>query len=69
MEIRPALHAHLEWPTQHNPLRAATVAAIEALAGAALELSRIIAAGPLAGIVGESGGVNQIGRASCRERV
>ena len=61
MEIRPALHAHLEWPTQHNPLRAATVAAIEALAGAALELSRIIAAGPLAGIVGESGGVNPDG--------
>ena len=25
MEIRPALHAHLEWPAQHNPLRAATV--------------------------------------------
>ncbi|MES5484217.1 class 1 fructose-bisphosphatase [Bradyrhizobium sp. INPA03-11B] len=55
------MHAHLEWPTRHSPLRAATVAVIEALAGAAIELSRIIAAGPLAGIVGESGGVNPDG--------
>ncbi|MGY4569339.1 fructose-1,6-bisphosphatase I [Bradyrhizobium sp. USDA 3256] len=61
MEIRPALHAHLEWPTQHNPLRAATVVVIEALARAAIELSHIIAAGPLAGIGGESGGVNPDG--------
>lgn len=61
MEIRPALHAHLEWPTQHNPLRAATVAVVEALARAAIELSRIIAAGPLAGIAGESGGINPDG--------
>ncbi len=61
MEIRPALHAHLEWPTQHNPLRAATVAVVEALACAAIELSRIIAAGPLAGIGGESGGINPDG--------
>ncbi|MBR1202500.1 MULTISPECIES: class 1 fructose-bisphosphatase [unclassified Bradyrhizobium] len=55
------MHAHLEWPTQHNPLRVATVAVIEALAGAAIELSRIIAAGPLAGIGGESGGINPDG--------
>ncbi|MGY3483302.1 fructose-1,6-bisphosphatase I [Bradyrhizobium sp. USDA 4011] len=61
MEIRPALHAHLEWPAQHNPLRAATVTVIKALAGAAIELSRIIAAGPLAGIGGESGGSNPDG--------
>ncbi|WP_430641504.1 class 1 fructose-bisphosphatase [Bradyrhizobium embrapense] len=59
--MRPALHAHLEWPTQHNPLRAATVAVVEALACAAIELSRIIAAGPLAGIGGESGGINPDG--------
>nr|WP_050405065.1 class 1 fructose-bisphosphatase [Bradyrhizobium embrapense] len=55
------MHAHLEWPTQHNPLRAATVAVVEALACAAIELSRIIAAGPLAGIGGESGGINPDG--------
>lgn len=61
MEIRPSLHAHLEWPAQQNPLRAATVAVIEALAGAAVELARTIAAGSLAGIGGESGGINPDG--------
>ncbi|VIO77946.1 Fructose-1,6-bisphosphatase class 1 [Bradyrhizobium ivorense] len=61
MEIRPALHAYLEWPAQQNPMRAATVAVIEALAGAAIELARTIAAGSLAAIGGESGGINPDG--------
>lgn len=61
MEIRPALHAYLEWPPRQNPTRAATVVVIEALAGAAIELARIIAAGSLAAIGGESGGINPDG--------
>lgn len=42
-------------------MRAATVAVIEALAHAAVELSRIIAAGAPAGIGAESGGINPDG--------
>lgn len=61
MEIRPALRAYLEWPAEHNPMRAATVAVVEALAGAAVELAQTIAAGSIAGIGGESGGVNPDG--------
>jgi fructose-1,6-bisphosphatase I len=61
VEIRPALHAHLEWPAQQSPMRAATVAVVEALAGAAIELARIIAAGALANIGGESGAINPDG--------
>jgi len=61
VEIRPALHAHLEWPAQHNPIRAATVAVVEALADAAIELARIIAAGSLPGIGAKSGGINPDG--------
>ena len=61
MDIRPALHAYLEWPAQQNPMRAATVVVVEALAGAAIELARTIAAGSIAGIGGESGGINPDG--------
>ncbi|MBR0695016.1 class 1 fructose-bisphosphatase [Bradyrhizobium lablabi] len=61
MDIRPALHAYLDWPAHHNPTRAAAAAVVEALAGAAVELARIIAAGSLAGIGGESGGTNPDG--------
>lgn len=61
MEIRPALHAYLEWPARQNPTRAATVAVIEALAGAAIELARTIAAGSLASVGGESGAINPDG--------
>ncbi|WP_426443350.1 class 1 fructose-bisphosphatase [Bradyrhizobium genosp. P] len=42
-------------------MRAATVVVIEALALAAVELSRTVAAGSLAGIGGESGGINPDG--------
>ncbi|MCA6121473.1 class 1 fructose-bisphosphatase [Bradyrhizobium sp. WSM 1704] len=55
------MHAYLEWPARQNPTRAATVEVIEALAGAAIELARIIAAGSLAAIGGECGGVNPDG--------
>ncbi|MFB9269166.1 class 1 fructose-bisphosphatase [Bradyrhizobium erythrophlei] len=59
--MRPALHAYLDWPTQHNPTRAAAASVVEALARAAVELARIIAAGSLAGIAGESCGTNPDG--------
>ncbi|QPF88097.1 class 1 fructose-bisphosphatase [Bradyrhizobium genosp. L] len=55
------MHAHLEWPAQHNPMRAAAVAVVEALARAAVELGRIIAAGSLASAGAESGGINPDG--------
>ena len=61
MDIRPALHAYLDWPTHQNPMRAATVAVIEALASAAIELAGTIAAGPLGGVSGEAAGVNPDG--------
>jgi fructose-1,6-bisphosphatase I len=61
VDIRPALHAYLDWPTHQNPMRAATVAVIEALASAAIELAGTIAAGPLGGVSGEAAGVNPDG--------
>jgi fructose-1,6-bisphosphatase I len=55
------LHACLSEVADKNSGLAATVAVIEALAGAATELARIIAAGPLVGITGRTGGVNSDG--------
>lgn len=61
MDGNPPLHACLGEVAQRNAGLAATVAVIEALAGAATELSRMIAAGPLVGITGRAGGVNPDG--------
>lgn len=58
MDGNPPLHACLVEVAQRNRNLAATVAVIEALAGAATDLSRTIAAGPLVGITGRAGGVN-----------
>ena len=54
----PPLHAYLGETVRQDAGRAAAVAVVNALAGAAVELSRSIAAGPLIGITGETGGVN-----------
>ena len=61
MDGNPPLHACLGEVVGRNGSLAATVAVIEALAGAATELSHIIAAGPLVGITGRAGGVNPDG--------
>jgi fructose-1,6-bisphosphatase I len=61
VEIRPALHAYLEWPAQHTPMRAAAVAVVTALARAAIELAETIAAGSLADAGAESGCINPDG--------
>jgi fructose-1,6-bisphosphatase I len=58
MDGNPPLHACLGEVGRRNPSLAAAVAVIEALAAAATELSRTIAAGPLVGITGRAGGVN-----------
>ena len=61
MDGNPPLHACLGEVAQRNSSLAAAAAVIEALAGAATELSRTIAAGPLVGITGQAGGVNPDG--------
>lgn len=63
MEERPALDVYLRLrgEAQQDGVRAATVRVIEALAKAAVELSNIVAAGPLAGIGGKAAGVNPDG--------
>ena len=61
MDENPPLHAYLGETVRQDRNRAATVAAIEAMSGAAAELSRMIAAGPLVGITGKAGGVNPDG--------
>src|SRR3954467_1739337 len=60
MDDRPTLHACLA-AEPGSEIRAASVAVIEALAVAAKDLSRMIAAGPLAGVTGLSGGTNSDG--------
>jgi fructose-1,6-bisphosphatase I len=55
------LHACLDEVANRSGSLAATVAVIDALARAATELSRTIAAGPLVGITGRAGGVNSDG--------
>jgi fructose-1,6-bisphosphatase I len=57
----PLLHTYLGETARPDRNRAAVVAVVEALSGAALELSRTIAAGPLVGITGQVGGVNSDG--------
>jgi fructose-1,6-bisphosphatase I len=57
VDDRPTLHACLA-AGSGGETRAASVAVIEALAAAAKDLSRLIAAGPLAGMTGLSGGTN-----------
>ena len=60
MDDRPTLQACLAAESA-GETRAASVAVIEALAVAGKDLSRLIAAGPLAGVTGLSGGTNSDG--------
>lgn len=61
MGERPSLQACLGEAIHQDGNRAAAVVAIEAMSRAAAELSQCIAAGPLAGITGETNGVNPDG--------
>lgn len=61
MNGSPSLHACLAATERPDRNRAAAVAVVEALSGAALDLSRMIAAGPLVGITGKVGGMNSDG--------
>jgi len=61
MGDRPTLSACLAASEPGSETRAASIAVIEALAVAAADLARLIAAGPLAGITGQSGATNSDG--------
>ena len=61
VDDRPTLQNRLAGGQPTNALREASTAIIESLAGAAIDLAEIIAAGPLAGITGENGGINTSG--------
>jgi fructose-1,6-bisphosphatase I len=61
MEERAALRSHLDRSASQTPHGAAVGAVIEAIAGAAIDLSNLIADGPLAGITGRADGINPDG--------
>jgi fructose-1,6-bisphosphatase I len=61
VDDRLSLHACLHEPVPQNATRVAAAAVVKQLAGAAANLSRMIAAGPLAGITGKDGGINPDG--------
>jgi fructose-1,6-bisphosphatase I len=61
MDERVTLRSHLDRSASHSPLGAAIGEVIEAIATSAIELSALIADGPLAGITGRNGGINTDG--------
>jgi fructose-1,6-bisphosphatase I len=61
VDDRPTLHRCLQAWQPENAAHAAAGDIVEALAKAAVELSHIIAAGPLVGITGRTGNVNSDG--------
>jgi fructose-1,6-bisphosphatase I len=61
MDERVTLRSHLDRSASHSPLGAAIGEVIEAIATSAIELSVLIADGPLAGITGRNGGINTDG--------
>src|SRR6202521_3991170 len=61
MEERMTLRSHLDRSASQTPQGPAIAAVIAAIATAAIELSTVIADGPLGGITGENGGVNPDG--------
>src|ERR1700724_2329403 len=61
MDERVTLRSHLDRSASHSPLGAAIGEVIEAIATSAIELSALIADGPLAGITGRIGGINTDG--------
>ena len=63
MDERVTLRSHLDSPAAETPNRTAIAAVIEAIAAASIDLSDLIADGPLAGITGRLSGVNSDGDA------
>src|SRR4030088_681477 len=61
MEERVTLRSHLDRSASQTPDGPAVTAVIAAIAAAAINLSAVIADGPLVGITGENGGVNSDG--------
>src|SRR5579872_6296609 len=61
MEERMTLRSHLDRSASRTPQGSATAAVIAAIATAAIDLSAVIADGPLGGITGANGGVNPDG--------
>src|ERR1700724_1687183 len=61
MDERVTLRSHLDRSASHSPLGAAIGEVSEAIATSAIELSALIADGPLAGITGRNGGTNPDG--------
>jgi fructose-1,6-bisphosphatase I len=61
MDERVTLRSHLDRMASRSPNGPAVADAIEAIAGASIELADLIAQGPLVGITGRPGGVNSDG--------
>jgi fructose-1,6-bisphosphatase I len=61
MDERVTLRSHLDRSASRSPLGAAIGEVIEAIATSAIELSALIADGPLAGITGRNAGINTDG--------
>ena len=61
MDRRLSLQSRLDEPAPQSRAREAGAKVVAALAEAAIDLSRVIAAGPLAGVTGSDGGVNSGG--------
>jgi fructose-1,6-bisphosphatase I len=61
MDERTTLRSHLDRSALQTPDGAAVTAVIAAIAAAAIDLSAIVAGGPLVGITGKNGGVNPDG--------
>ena len=61
MDERVTLRSHLDQVSARSPNGPAVAAVVEAIAVASIELSDVIADGPLAGITGRLGGVNSAG--------
>src|SRR5437763_8826816 len=61
MDARVTLCSHLDHTGSETPTGSAVAAVIEAIAAAAIGLADLIADGPLAGITGQTDGVNSDG--------
>ena len=61
MDERVTLRSHLDRSASQTPDGPSVAAVIAAIAAAAVDLAAVIADGPLAGITGESGGINSDG--------
>ena len=61
MDERVTLRSHLDRSALQTPHGAALGDVIKAIAAAGIELATLIADGPLAGLAGQSGGINPDG--------